>query len=273
MYLASTEFGSDRSDGTQACEIVEEVEWYLSLLIRNGQIGQNYVLGWSNRRLIAQCYLARPTSIRKQYHSQRALQVLEHLVSYFEQSPRWSLLEDNVPKRFPSWKNSSSLVLWTHANAVHGSVSCGETGRSIPHYLLPLDGIVKEDIGHWTRSYQVIDQLWLESGALEIPAYRELVDPNSELSSEGRELCQKIERATNKPTYYFLHRYWGRRVNEEQRKCPGCGKCWRVKVSPQPLEPFHKFYFRCEGCRVVGHQGLFFDDERHARIGEYRKEK
>ncbi len=270
MYLASVDFGSHCDDDNLRDEIVEEVEWYLSRLVRNGQIAGNYLLGWTNKSLISHCYLARPTAFRKFYHSKAAVDSLGKLVSFFGQSPEWTLLEDNITKRFTSWKKSSSFILWTHAFAVQGSVSCGDTGKSIPQYLLPIDDTDKEDIDRWTRSYQAHDQLWLESGSLEIPVYRELAEPGSELSREGRELCQKIEAATSKPTYYFLHRYWGRRIGEEQRRCPDCGKDWRVKPAPQSSEPFHRYYFRCQNCRLVGHLGLSFDDERHARIGEYK---
>jgi len=75
-------------------------------------------------------------------------------------------------------------------------------------------------------SWQRSGRDWLLSGALEIPAYKKLADPTSELSVNGRELCARIEKATQKPTYYFLMRYWGRNDGEATRSRPLCGAKW-----------------------------------------------
>jgi predicted nucleic acid-binding Zn ribbon protein len=84
-----------------------------------------------------------------------------------------------------------------------------------------------------------------------------MVEPDSGLSKEGYSLCQKIENLTNIPTYYFLNRYWGRKVGEENRLCPNCGKTWRVKEDYLLVEGFNDFVFRCDSCRLVSHLGNF----------------
>ena len=99
--------------------------------------------------------------------------------------------------------------------------------------------------------------------------YKQLANPNSELSEQGRNICFTIEKTTQIPTYYYLIRYWGRK-NEADRKCPGCGGKWFI---PSDInEPkFHQFEFMCSKCKLVSHIPSSCDNERYARIGEYKK--
>jgi predicted nucleic acid-binding Zn ribbon protein len=86
----------------------------------------------------------------------------------------------------------------------------------------------------------------------EVPAYKQLADPKSDLSVTGRELCARIEKATEKPTFYYLMRYWCRNDGEATRTCPLCGGEWRLSdQEKEDKTPFHRFHFRCNGCRLV----------------------
>ena len=150
-------------------------------------------------------------------------------------------------------------------------LSCGDTGLPIPLYLLPITQQIRESLYFWARAYNYHDNIWLGSAALEVPAYKQLADPTSDLSATGRELCAEVERATEKPTFYFVHRYWGRNVGEAVRPCPLCGGKWHLSGSPKDRNLFHDFHFRCERCRLVSHCADSYDHERHARIGEFKK--
>ena len=82
-----------------------------------------------------------------------------------------------------------------------------------------------------------------------------------------------VESATGVPTYYYLMRYWGRKVGEENRLCPGCGGAWRTEIPPDRVKRFRDFTFQCPKCRLVSHMADSYDDDRHAGIGEWRKPK
>ena len=117
--------------------------------------------------------------------------------------------------------------------------------------------------------------LFMQCGPLEIPAYRELSDPNSAHAQEGLDFCSIIEKATGIPTFYFLERHWGRKKREEDRPCPLCGKDWRIKGKKKSnkidyLFRFWDFDYQCKPCRIVSHVAFSCSDERHARIGEYK---
>ena len=207
------------------------------------------------------------------HHSQWGRERLKRVIEEFACVPRWTILEDNVPKRLPSWRRSSSLYLFTHAFRDASPVCCGDSGAAIPLYLLPISQQAREDAYFWSNHYRDHDNVWLGSGTLEVLAYRETADPKSELSSEGRESCREIEAATGKPTFYYLQRYWGRTVGEEKRLCPLCGRKWRTSTKETDKTPFWEFTFRCMQCRLVSHVACSYDNERHAAIGEYPQKR
>jgi predicted nucleic acid-binding Zn ribbon protein len=161
--------------------------------------------------------------------------------------------------------------LFTHKNDWESPICRGDNGESVPLYFLPGEHEDREKIYFLQQEYRDYDSIWMSCGELEIPVYKQLATPDSELSSTGRELCTYIEEATGIPTYYYMMRYWGRRAGEEDRKCPGCGKNWSKKHHQKTKStPFHIFDFMCEHCRLVSHTSNTSDDERHAVIGEWR---
>jgi predicted nucleic acid-binding Zn ribbon protein len=274
MFLSKIVFGNcDDSRGeTTRSDIVED---YLVALLHNGQILGDYFFAPFKAELVVYTHVARPSALAKQYHSKWGLSSLRDVVKAFGQLPACEIIQDDVPERFPSWKKSSFLYLFTHAFDDMSPVCCGDSGRPIPVYLLPISDQTREDLYFWARHFKDHDNIWLASGALEIPAYKQTADPRSELSSVGRELCKEIESATDKKTFYYLHRYWGRNVGEQDRPCPICGHRWRTskkeKVSKEL--PFWNFWFRCVRCRLVSHCADSYDNERHAVIGEYPRQK
>lgn len=58
---------------------------------------------------------------------------------------------------------------------------------------------------------------------------------------------------------------------EAERVCPECGGRWKQKSGEG--RGMDWFDFRCEPCRLVSHLASTTEDERHARIGEYRKKR
>ena len=239
-------------------------------LRKNGQIYGDYLFAWSNDNLVAYTCLARPNSLAERHHSAWGKSDLNRVMEAFGQPPTCDMIEDDVPQRFRSWERSTSFYLFTHAFDDTSPVCCGDTGSPIPPYLLPINQQTCEDLYYWARSYKYHDNIWMNSGALEIPAYKQLADPTSELSLSGRDLCAKIERAANIPTFYFVMRYWGRSNGEAARPCPICGGAWHVSDDPTGRRGFHRFPFRCQRCRLVAHSATSNDDERHAHIGEFK---
>lgn len=271
MFLAQITFGFDAGKPRQRDALKDAAESYLAALLKNGQIYGDYLFAWSNRQLVAYTHVARPDSLAERHHSEWSKSDLITVVKLFGQSPECQIIDDDVPKRFPSWKRSTSFYLFTHAFDATSPLCCGDTGSSIPVYLIPITQQSREQLYFWSRAYNYHDNIWLGSAALEIPSYKQMANPASDLSVTGRELCAEVERVTKIPTFYFVHRYWGRNVGEAIRPCPLCGSKWKSSDDASNNQPFHHFHFRCKRCRLVSHCANSYDDERHARIGEFKK--
>ena len=251
-------------------ELADAAVRYLGALLRNGQICGEYVTGWSDGVFQAYVRLSHRTAIEQKYLSDYGRQCLATVQHQFGSDPDWEILDDNISVGVPTLKSATSLYLFTHGLNADSPVNHGDRGTGLPLHLLPVDNELRSELFSWAEAYSDLDRVWFRTTALELPAYEQLAGLQSELTTTGRDLCQQLEVATGKPTYYYLTRHWGDLINEDDRPCPGCGKVWRLKDSPMPSNiPFHKFHFRCEGCRLVSHRAGCFEPEGHPEIGAW----
>ncbi len=268
MLLARIIFADDKHSVER--ETLKDVaETYLATLLRNGHIHGDYFVAWSSGTLTAFTHVARPDALDEGHHSEWSLRDLNAVARAFGRRPECTIIDDDIPKEYPEWQSYSSLYLFTHAFDEASPVCCGDTGRPIPLYLLPISQDKREAIYFWSRSYNYHDNVWLESSTLEIPAYTQLADPTSDLSTKGRELCRVVEQVTKTQTFYYMQRYWGRIDGEALRPCPVCGGPWHLSEVATDDHPFHQFHFRCVRCRIVSHCGDSYDNEQNALIGDY----
>jgi predicted nucleic acid-binding Zn ribbon protein len=268
MILHEVAFGLvDKKNRADAENLVES---YLAALLHNGQASGQYYIITKNRTLTAYVNLAGMQATSPKYHSEWGKSDLKKVTEFFGNSPQWMLLGDEAPKRETTWRNAPFLYLSTHMFDYESPLCRGDNGKPIPVYRLPITYRDREAIYGWQCSYREYDSIWIDSGELETPAYKQLADPCRELAQRGMGICKAIAKATGIPTYYYLDRYWGRQKGEDRRKCPTCGRAWRTK---HPLESptFWLFPFQCKKCRLVSHLAVDYDDQRHAVIGEFRK--
>lgn len=127
----------------------------------------------------------------------------------------------------------------------------GDSGDLIPLYKIPFtyhDEACYNDILFWSNNYERIYGLWFNGAVGEQFARRQMQDPNSALSRQGRAVCQRIEELTGVPTYYFLFNYRRRtRQQDLDWKCPLCGKAWLIEGAA----PSDFIAFRCAESRLV----------------------
>jgi len=266
MILANVILGR-RSRGAR--ETLEDVaESYLSALFQSGQLCGEYFVTWTKGLLNAHVLLAGPHAFDLRYHSVWGKKDLGRVTEAFGRKPVWRMLDDEAGHRATSRNGSRFNYLFTHAFDWASPVCRGDGKGAVPVFTLPITFAQKADLHSWQRSYFYHDHIWLGSGALEIAAFRQLADPASELSQDGRDLCRDLEAATGIPTFYYLMRYWGRRKGEDRRRCPGCGGRWKVTHEGKRRH-FGEFDFRCEKCRLVSHAGVSTDGGRHTSIGEF----
>ena len=251
MILIELDFG--RGCSLQKDELVDVAETYITSLFRSGQLCGEFLLTWIKGQMICHTVMAGLGADKMRFQSPWSKACLEKVIKAFGRSPVWTIRDDDRPKRNTSWK-APTLHLFTHAFDWDPPLCRGDTGQPIPTFLLPLEFPLKETIIRWQDEYILHDRLWLNSRSLEIAAYKELIEPTSEMSSDGLEICAEIEKATGVATYYFLMRYYSPDQGEDDRPCPGCGGPWQT---PQPPgSPFQHWPFRCHHCRLVSTSGV-----------------
>jgi hypothetical protein len=265
MTIAKIIFGVARS--TPNVNYADLAESYLASLLRNGQISE-YLLS-SSRPITAVVELPRPDAIDARHLSKWGRKALRRVRHAFGQTPSNSMIGHPSRRRWPSWKSADSLYLFTHAFDRQSPVCAFNSTDPLPLYTLPISDRLREEVHSWALAYRDLDRVWLASGALEMAAYRQLADPSSLLSRTGRDLCAKIGRATRRRTYYYLTRYFGRRRNEEARRCPGCGGEWRANQHRPTTTEVARFEFCCHRCKLVSHVAPALGGSRIAAIGEF----
>ena len=214
MIFVEVNFG--RGSCLQKSELEDLAEAYIASLFHGGQLCGEYFLTQIKRELICHALMSGLGAEKLRFHSDWARSNLEKVEKAFGQKPVWKIRDDEVPKRNTSWR-APTLHLFTHAFDWKSPLCRGDTGAAIPVFLLPLDFQKKNDLVRWQDAYVLHDRLWLHSGSLETAAYRELVDPNSELTTDGLEVCATVEKATGVPTYYFLMRYSAPEQGDDNR--------------------------------------------------------
>ncbi len=271
MILYKLIFGDVKKHNSDKSE--DLIHNYISALYHNGQANGEYFIVVQKGKLCAYINMQGIQANLSIFHCKYGIERLKNIKEHFGMNPTWNLIDDDAPKKDITWKNSPFLYLFTHMNDNESALCRGDNGKPIPIYLLLGEYENRAEIFSWQGYYKNFDSIWIGCGELEIPAYKQLASPFSQLSKDGREICKNIECITGIPTYYYLMRYWGRRKKEELRKCPDCGKSWNLSKKINLDVAFYQFPFKCEDCRLVSHLADSYDDERHAVIGEYNKRK
>jgi predicted nucleic acid-binding Zn ribbon protein len=136
---------------------------------------------------------------------------------------------------------SSALVLYTHFLTFLPPVRCLACLRAVPLYRLPHTHEHEHlNILSWAADYRACDTLQTNSVTGERFGAQQMSRHDSSLSANGRDIARKLETATGRPTYYYLHP-----TGRPQRKCPSCLASWSA------TESGHLFVLRCDRCRLL----------------------
>lgn len=255
-------------------ELVTVAQRFLTALVKNGQIQSEFVTGWREGVFVAFVSATHRESLFSRNHSKWGDQALTAVKLQYGAEPTCEILDDNISVPVPTLKSASSLYLYCDGLSHDSVVRHGNRGTPMPLPLLPIDDDLREDIFLWKTSYTCADRVWFDGGPMELAAYRQLANPDSEVMREGRAICQQIEEVVSLPVYLYVLRHWGHAEGEDDRPCPGCGKPWQAVDSPSPSrEPFCRFHFRCEECRLVSHESVAFRGEELAAIGSFPSAK
>jgi predicted nucleic acid-binding Zn ribbon protein len=267
--IAEITFGKPMKNSRLDYSSDDIVEEFIIQLQKNGQVlGDEFSYDTIKGKVTAYVDLPHQNSLNFSNYSEYCKTSLERIKVLFDSEPKWKILSDKINVPLPNWRRAEYLTLFTHAFEYNSPICMAKTGKSVPLYEFPLTALEKEEIFHWAGAYRLHDMLWIYSGKLEIPAYKQLADPESQLSREGRKFCWNIEEKTGKKVFYYLMRYWGRRSGEANRRCPSCGGSWQCKPIKSKTT-FWNFAFKCNKCRLVSNIPDNIDEPKYAKIGEF----
>jgi predicted nucleic acid-binding Zn ribbon protein len=234
-------------------DLLDEISYgLLGSLYQNGQIvGRDYTIAKSGKILWAFVTILEPDSLNLKYANNYVKREIEKAIEMDISSPQVKLIGQPLGISKGNSCNCPPVSYILCTNFIeHGSpIKCGSCFAHIPLYHLPKTANSDDysNILGWMRDYRACDTLQMNCTTGERFGIRQMSDPHSSLSRQGREICDRLTVLTTKPTYYNLYRYKSRSIltTERQRKCPNCNGEWLLD------EPWHKYDFKCEVCRLV----------------------
>ncbi|MCO7224189.1 DUF2310 family Zn-ribbon-containing protein [Pleionea sp. CnH1-48] len=256
--------------GADKKHLKEAVESFLYELVKNGQVWESqWVLAWEGDTLMGYIKTPAVEAVMPQHHSQSVTSLQREVEEIAEAPIKWVEIE-NHNSQDVEWHQEEYLYLFTHCFDDSSPLCAGSNGKPIPLYSLELGSKLTHELVNWMTTYKTLDSLWLNSGPLEMDAYKQIAGIKSQFYKDTKTLQLQLEDALSKPVFYYLLRYWGRSDNEFDRLCPSCGGQWLIDESID-TDLFFKFNFKCDDCRLVAHIADSYDDERKARTGEYQQ--
>lgn len=251
MYTARISFPLK---GREPERVVDAAYDILSVWLKNGQIvGDDWPFVTSGPSFDVYVTIPEPGALQPEHDNRYAAAALRDLRER-GLAPAVQVLGNNLA-RFGvcECESRSALLLFTHFLETVPPVKCLECFLPVPLYRLPYEHD-QEHLGilQWEADYRACDTLQMHCGTGERFAERQMFHHESSLTRNGRDLCAKLESLIQTPVFYYLHKARGRsRAKEHARKCPLCGRDWRLEV------PLHGIFdFRCDGCRLLSSVAL-----------------
>jgi predicted nucleic acid-binding Zn ribbon protein len=257
VFTAEIQFRIVRTTDDDA--VVRGVYGLFSAWRGNGQIlNDEWPLAKSRSVVRAFVTIPERTSLQRKRDNKSVTQQRNDLADVGLAQPTTTTLGHDPTSIHPCrCAEQSAYILYTDHHSMESPLRCAECFGSIPLYRIPhtTGGRSYDDIIFWRSTYQDCDALEIGCSVGERFATRQMVLVNSPLSTMGIECCQRITDVTKKPCYYRLYRYYGRSKKQEaQRRCPSCGRKWRLK------DPWHVLFdFRCDRCHLLSNYAHSID--------------
>ncbi len=135
MYLHRVTFGPAK--GGDRDELADLALDYLSMLLRSGQACSVLQCAWRDGILFAYTRLGGHDAQAWRRHSKYGKAELRKVEEAFGQMPQWTPIDDEMPRRNPSWRSAPFLYLFTHAFDWTYPVCRGDGPRPCPPISSP----------------------------------------------------------------------------------------------------------------------------------------
>jgi predicted nucleic acid-binding Zn ribbon protein len=231
-------------------EIAEDMDLMMNFYRGSGQkqgnLESQYV---SKRKIITFPYTLKKNSLDNKFNNFYVNRQIEKI----ETKAKAKIKFKTVGKTYESYdgvckcKKPTSYILITNYITIVSPIICGKCTQSVPLYRLP----IYYDYGYmpilsWETNYSSCDSLQMNCEVGERWALKQMQNLNLQLSKQGMEICKKIEKSTNIPTYYYLYNYNKYKNDDKNRPCPKCHQKWNLKKRLGK-----QFDFKCYKCRII----------------------
>ena len=242
-------------------EVERQAHHLAESLARNGQIIDDYLIGWAPPRLLFTCHLPVAESLLEGHRSRYVKAALKRLEEACRAEPEIEIFPGfEQPDHLAALDSPAELLV----DPLENSPIRDENGLGVPLYLLPGDDDVREKLFVWSQQFRMIAALQGKCPALELEAYREVANQWSSLNRVGRNWASFLESELNVPTYYRLHRFYGNEDDRHHKQCcPGCGQPWFLPEGGEGID------FQCVSCRLVSSLPTDTRGDYRARYGRW----
>lgn len=224
----------------------EKISWFLSSLLKNGQLlDQHDNIVQVGESLMCFCLAFEEDSLDVKYYNKYCSDYLSQLIDVSKKPPEYKLIGKSVGlSNCCSCQEHSYYILFATSCAFYSPIMCGDCNLPMPLYKFPKidDEIEYSNIIYWEAKYQAFDSLFMLTDIGEKYGYQQISNIKSKLSIEGLKICVDMAKLTGKPFYYFIHKYYSPQKNH----CPKCGTYWKLDKALHGL-----YTHKCDNCLIL----------------------
>lgn len=248
MEIIETTFQS--LDSNKEEEQFEAIDLLIGAYRMNGQVlGREYTIHKNNDSYYSYLKTPEKNSLNDQFNNEYVIRNIAKCKDANLRGPLHNYLGHDLDSgKLCTCDKSSALILYTNLWSLEPPLRCMDCFGVFPLYKIPKTYDEEYyDVICWQSDYQSCDSLQMNCKVGERFSMRQMLELDSALTKQGREVCNNISNKTKLDVYYYLYKGKGRsNKDEKSRVCPSCGQEWLLE---QPL--FDLFDFKCANCKLV----------------------
>ena len=203
---------------------VIHLDGLLSMLYKNGQILNNWIIEEYQDYLEVRVTTTDDDSLNSKYFNKYILKELENFTLDIT-----ILSNDAVSTDCCYFLEHSYYILAVNPDDASSPIICGDCGKEIPLIRIPYLFNEEEHyyILNFQQIYKSVDNLWMESLSDRF-SKRQIINPNSQLNKLGLAIVNELEKKVSKPVYLLVANPIGgyfefEKNNKNLECCPKCG--------------------------------------------------
>jgi len=204
-------------------EILDKIDAILSMLYKNGQILDEWIVESRDQCYIANVVTTDDDSLDGKYSNS----YIHKEIKNFDVDTE-IICDDPMATDSCHCGEHSYYILAIHPDDSSSPIICGDCGKEVPLIHIPYIYNEKEhySILNFQKTYKAVDTLWMDSLSDRFTK-RQIVDHKSQLNKIGADIGSELEKKLDKPVYYLLCNPIGGwfefgKNNKNLKVCPKC---------------------------------------------------